>query len=93
MIDWLGLAEEMLKPTKLSRSDRGGRREEGERERERRTTCTLLTRGSQSSQNLVAISQRYCRPVLTLKADYIGNNGKYWLLSPGTSSQSEGYSI
>ena len=26
-----------------------------------------------------------------LKADYKGNNGKNWLLSPGTSSQSEGY--
>ena len=57
-------------------------------------TCRLITdfRGSRSSQNLVAISQRYCRPLLTLKADCIGNNGKYWLLSPGTNSQSEGYS-
>ena len=36
--------------------------------------------------------QRYCRPLLTLKAGCIGNNGKKWPLDPGTSSQSEGYS-
>ena len=37
---------------------------------------------SQSLQNLVAISER---SLLTLKAGYIGNNGKNWLLNPGTS--------
>ena len=51
-----------------------------------------ITRGSQSLQNLVAISQGYCQPVVTLNTGYKGNNGKNWLLSPGTSSQSEGYS-
>ena len=51
-------------------------------------------RGSQSLQKLVhvAISQRSWRPLLTLRAGYIGNNGKNWLLYPWTSSQSEGYS-
>ena len=43
-------------------------------------------------ENLVAISQISWRPLLTLKAGCIGNNGKNWLLNPGTSSQSEGYS-
>ena len=42
--------------------------------------------------NLVAISQRSWRPLLTFKAGCVGNNGKNWLLNPGTSSQSEGYS-
>ena len=51
----------------------------------------MMFRGSQSLQNFVAISQGYCRPLLTLIAGCIGNNGKNWLLNPGTSSQSEGY--
>ena len=33
-------------------------------------------RGSQRLQNLVAISERYCRSLLTSKASCIGNNGK-----------------
>ena len=37
---------------------------------------TCVFRGSRSLQNLVTISQRYCRPLLTLKAGCIGNNGK-----------------
>ena len=35
---------------------------------------------------------RYYWPVLISKAGCKGNNGKNWLLSPVTSSQSEGYS-
>ena len=64
--------------------------------------CTCLSRqwgafpysirGSLSLQNLVAISQRYYRPVLISKAGCKGNNGKNWLLNPGASSQSEGNS-
>ena len=50
-----------------------------------------MTRGSQRLQNLVAISQRSWQLLLTLKAGCTGNNGKNWLLNPGTSSQSEGY--
>ena len=64
-----------------------------------RTVTVLVThnlqyssKGSQSLQNLVAISQKSWRPLLTLKASCIGNYGKNWLLNPGTSSQSEGYS-
>ena len=65
-------------------------------------TCTINThvyalatevvrcRGSQNLQNLVAISQRCCRPLLTIKAGCIGSNGKNWLLNPESSSQSEG---
>ena len=49
-------------------------------------------RGSQGIQNLVAIFRRYYWPVLTSKAGCIGKYGKNWLLNPGTSSQSEGYS-
>ena len=49
-------------------------------------------RGSRSLQNLVAVSQRYCQPLLTIKAGCIGSNGKNWLLNPESSSQSEGYS-
>ena len=49
-------------------------------------------RGFRSLRNLVAISQRYCWPLLTFKAGCIGNNGKNWLFNPGTSSQNEGYS-
>ena len=52
--------------------------------------CTLLIRGSQSLQNLVAISQKYCQPLLTIKAGCMGSNGKKWLLNPESSSQSEG---
>ena len=40
------------------------------------------------------VSHNFPRISLTgadLKADGKGNNGKNWLLSPGTSSQSEGY--
>ena len=48
-------------------------------------------RGSRRLQNPVAISQRYCQPLLPSKARCIGNNGKIWLLNPETSSQSEGY--
>ena len=58
-------------------------------------SCAILGnnfRGSWGLQNLVAISQRSWRPLLTLKAGYIGNNGKNWLLNLGTSSQSERYS-
>ena len=49
-------------------------------------------RGSQSLQNLIAISQRSSWLVLTLKAGCIGNDGKNWLVNLGTSSQSEGHS-
>ena len=42
--------------------------------------------------NFVATSWRYCWPLITFKACCKGNNGKNWLLSPGTTSQSEGYS-
>ena len=49
-------------------------------------------RDSRNLQNLVAISQISWQSLLTLKAGRIGNNGKNWLLNPGTSSQSEGYS-
>ena len=35
-----------------------------------------MTRGSRSLQNLVAISQRSWRPLLTLKTSCKGNNGK-----------------
>ena len=52
----------------------------------------LLCRRSRSLQNLVAVSQRYYRPLLTIKAGCIGSNGKNWLLNPESSSQSEGYS-
>ena len=52
----------------------------------------FLLGGSRSLQNLVAVSQRYCQPVVTLKAGCIGNDSKNWLLNPGTSSQSEGCS-
>ena len=51
-----------------------------------------INRGSQSLHNLVAISQRYCQPLLTIKVGCIGSNGKNWLLNPESSSQSEGYS-
>ena len=47
---------------------------------------------SRSLQNLVAVSQRYCQPLLTIKAGCIGSNGKNWILNPESSSQSEGYS-
>ena len=50
------------------------------------------TRGSRSLQNLVAISQRYCRPLLIIKPGCIGSSGKNRLLNPESSSQSEGYS-
>ena len=50
-----------------------------------------LIRGSRSLQNLVAISQKYCQLLLTIKAGYMGSNGKNWLLNPKSSSQSEGY--
>ena len=53
---------------------------------------TSIFRGSRSLRNLVAISQRSWWPLLTLKADCIGKNGKHWLHNPQTSSQSEGYS-
>ena len=36
-----------------------------------------IFRGSRSLQNLVAVTQRYCQPLLTLKAGHIGNNDKY----------------
>ena len=52
----------------------------------------MFIRGSQNLQNLVAIFQRYYQPMLISKADCIGNDGKNWLLNPGTSSRSEGYS-
>ena len=52
----------------------------------------MFIRGSESLQNLVAIFQRYYRPMLISKAGCIGNDGKNWLLNPGTSSRSEGYS-
>ena len=52
----------------------------------------MYTRGSRSLQNLVAISQKYCQPLLTIKAGCMGSNGKNWLLNPESSSQSEGYS-
>ena len=55
-------------------------------------TIWYVYRGSRRSQNLVAISERHCQPLLTSKASCMGNNGKNWLLNPGTSSQSEGYS-
>ena len=42
--------------------------------------------------NLVAISPRYYWPVLNSTAGCIGNKDKNWLLSLGTSSQSERYS-
>ena len=51
-----------------------------------------INRGSRSLQNLVAISQRYYQPLLTIKAGCMGSNGKNWLLNPESSSQSEGYS-
>ena len=47
---------------------------------------TFTHRGSRSLQNLVAISRRYCQPLVILKAGCIGNNGKNWLLNPVTSS-------
>ena len=53
-------------------------------------TCTMTTtRGSRSLQNLVAISQKYCQPLLTIKAGCMGSNGKNWLLNPESSSQSK----
>ena len=57
-----------------------------------KSTCTAIVRGFQSLQNLVAVSQRYCQPLLTIKAGCMGSNGKNWLLNPESSSQSEGYS-
>ena len=51
-----------------------------------------MSRGSRSLQNLVAVSQRDCQPLLTIKAGCMGSNGKNWLLNPESSSQSEGYS-
>ena len=33
-------------------------------------------RGSRNLQNVVAISQRYCQSLLTIKAGCIGSNGK-----------------
>ena len=33
-------------------------------------------RGSRSLQNLVAISQKYCQPLLTIKTGCMGSNGK-----------------
>ena len=51
----------------------------------------MYHRGSRSLQNLVAVSQRYCQPLLTIKAGCIKSNGKNWLLNPESSSQSEGY--
>ena len=50
----------------------------------------LISMGSRSLQNLVAISQKYCQPPLTIKAGCMGSNGKNWLLNPESSSQSEG---
>ena len=50
----------------------------------------MHTRDCRSLQNFVAVSRRYCRALLMLKAGCKGNNGKNWLLSPGTSSQNEG---
>lgn len=47
---------------------------------------TCACQGLLKLQNLVPICQKYCWPVLTLRA------GFKWLLNPGTSSQSEGYS-
>ena len=52
----------------------------------------FTSRGSRSLQNLVAIFQRYYRPVLTSKAGCIRKYGKNWLLNSETSSHSEGYS-
>ena len=55
--------------------------------------CVMLNaehRGSRSLQNLVAISQKYCQPLLTIKAGCMGSNGKNWLLKPENSSQNEG---
>ena len=51
-----------------------------------------LGRGSLSLQNLVAVSQRFYWPVLISKQFPKGTMAKIWLLSPVTSSQSEGYS-
>ena len=64
----------------------------GERESEMIQKNRTPGRGSRSLQNLVAISQRYCQPLLTIKAGCMGSNGKNWLLNPESSSQSEGYS-
>ena len=52
----------------------------------------ILNQGFLKLTNLVAISRRYYRPLVILKAGCIENNGKNWLLNPVTSSQSEGYS-
>ena len=49
-----------------------------------------LLQGFPSLQNLVAISQKYCLPLLIIKAGCMGSNGKNWLLNPESSSQSEG---
>ena len=55
-----------------------------------RYTCKYNIRDSRSLQNLVAIFQGHCRPMLSLKAGGIGNMAKigYSALA-GTSSQSE----
>ena len=57
-----------------------------------RWEAVFCSRGFWSLQNLVAISQKYYWPVLISKVSCKENNGKNWLLNPGTSSQSEGYS-
>ena len=54
-----------------------------------RSFYIVFFRGSRSLQNLVAISQKYCQPLLTIKAGCMGSNGKNWLLNPESSSQSE----
>ena len=57
-----------------------------------RMKIRYICRGSRNLQKLVAISQRYYRPVLISKAGCKGNNGRNWLHDPGASSQSEGNS-
>ena len=51
--------------------------------------CVHVCRGFRSLQNLVAISQRYYRCLLTLKAGCKGYKDENWLLSPGLVAKVE----